>query len=245
MRRPKRVVEEDPEDSADEDIAAAAPLRTPGRDLAEETKGDVSESELSSLIDESPVKKKRQKKSPSSKVAKSKSKEPRAVKPKPKPSKPKGGQDDDPDQAEIKRLQGWLVKCGIRKVWSKELAKFGTSKDKIKHLKAMLKDAGMDGKYSVEKAARIKEERELAKDLEAIQEGERQWGKIDDAGNGRRPLRRAARGATNRVIRDPEDGEEGNLNGISPGRDESDTVDENGGKDVEDSSDNDDEEDSE
>jgi hypothetical protein len=54
----------------------------------------------------------------------------------------------DPVQEEIKRLQGWLVKCGIRKMWSRELAPYGTSKDKIKHLKEMLKDAGMDGRYS-------------------------------------------------------------------------------------------------
>jgi len=58
-------------------------------------------------------------------------------------------------------------------------------------LKDMLIDAGMDGKYSNEKAATIKEQREFAKDLEAIQEGAKAWGGEDeDTG---RPRRRATR----------------------------------------------------
>jgi hypothetical protein len=104
------------------------------------------------------------------------------------------------------------VKCGVRKVWSKELARYDTPREKIKHLKQMLKDVGMEGKYSVEKAARIKEERELAKELEAVQEGERSWGNAD-AGEGGRPRRRAARAAAKVVVPkfddDDEDEEEG------------------------------------
>jgi hypothetical protein len=73
----------------------------------------------------------------------------------------------------------------------KELADYDTDKAKIKHLKEMLTDAGMDGKFSNEKAATIKEQREFAKDLEAIQEGAKAWGGEDeDTG---RPRRRAAR----------------------------------------------------
>lgn len=138
-------------------------------------KDDLSESELSSLVDEEPTKKKRQKKEPA----------------KPRAKAAKSKDEDDPDQVEIKRLQGWLVKCGIRKVWSKELANCDTSKEKIKHLRAMLSDAGMDGKYSVEKAAKIKEKREFEKDLAAIKEGERSWGKAAEETSGR-PTRRAA-----------------------------------------------------
>ncbi|KZM21897.1 uncharacterized protein EKO05_0000398 [Ascochyta rabiei] len=191
-RRAKNVVEEDSDEEEaapkrpikktkpvvdDEDDSDAEPTTTPPRAA---NKDDVSESELSSLLDESPAKSKRQKKAPAAKK-----KEP--AKPKPKAASKAA---DDPDQAEIKRLQSWLVKCGIRKVWSKELAKFDTSKEKIRQLKEMLSDAGMDGRFSDEKAAKIKEKREFAKDLEAIQEGEASWGNTEDTGG--RPRRRAA-----------------------------------------------------
>ena len=86
----------------------------------------------------------------------------------------------DPDDAEIKRLQGWLVKCGIRKMWWKELKPYESSKAKIKHLKDMLADAGMTGRYSIEKATQIKEARELAADIEAVKEGAERWGKDGD-----------------------------------------------------------------
>lgn len=147
-------------------------------------KGDVSESELSSVIDEEPKKKKR---APAAKGKKEKA----PAKPK---AAPKPKTEDDPDTAEVKRLQGWLVKCGIRKVWSRdpELSQCDTSKDKIRVLKGWLKDVGMDGKYSVEKAAKIKEQREFAKDLEAIKEGEAAWGKTSEVTATGRPSRRAA-----------------------------------------------------
>lgn len=167
---------------ADDEDSGGERTTTPAKQAKKTTpsnKGDISESELSSLFHESPAKNKRQKKASAVK------KEP--AKPK---AKTTSKTTDDPDQAEIKRLQSWLVKCGIRKVWSKELAKFDTSKAKIKHLKGMLSDAGMEGRYSDEKAARIKEKREFAKDLEAIQEGEASWGKTEDTGG--RPRRRAA-----------------------------------------------------
>jgi hypothetical protein len=148
----------------------------------------ASDSDLSSLIDEPPTKK-RQKKTPVEKKTKAKSKTSMPSKPK---AAPKAKADEDPDQAEIKRLQSWLVKCGIRKVWGKELAHCDTTKDKIRHLKGMLKDAGMDGKYSNEKAAQIKEKREFAKDLEEIQAGALAWGDAGDTNTGR-PRRSATR----------------------------------------------------
>ena len=173
-KRAKPVVEEEDDSDAEPAQTTKAATPPPGR------RADASESELSSLLDESPAKGKRQKKAPAAK--------------KKGPAKPKAKATskatDDPDQAEIKRLQSWLVKCGIRKIWSKELAKCDSSKEKIKHLKAMLSDAGMDGRYSDEKAAKIKEKREFAKDLEAIKEGEAAWGTVEDTGG--RPRRRAA-----------------------------------------------------
>ncbi|CAD0040913.1 unnamed protein product [Aureobasidium pullulans] len=46
----------------------------------------------------------------------------------------------------------------------------------------MLKDAGMDGRYSEQKANTIKERRELEADLEAVQQGNKQWGNEEDSG---------------------------------------------------------------
>jgi hypothetical protein len=185
QRAKKPVVEDDSEDEP-----TATPVNKSAATPPPETKGDVSESELSSLIDESPKRKSRQKKEPAAKAKK-------GAKPAPKPKAPaKPKADDDPETAEMKRLQGWLVKCGIRKVWSRdpELSKCDTNKEKIRVLKGMLNDVGMDGKFSVEKAAKIKEKREFEKDLAAIQEAEAHWGTAGDNGGGR-PKRRAAAAA--------------------------------------------------
>lgn len=146
-----------------------------------------SSSELSSVIDDLPPPAKT-KKASISKNATSKSSKSFTSK-----SKPKATSDISPEAEEIKRLQGWLVKCGIRKVWGKELKPYDTPKAKIAHLKSMLAEAGMTGRYSNDKAAQIKEARELAADIEAVQEGNERWGlgsdqddDDDDDGGGRR-----------------------------------------------------------
>ena len=149
---------------------------------------DASDSELSVLIDEDPRPKKKKKGSTPAEKKSRKSSAPKA----------KLDVDLDPDQAEIKRLQGWLVKCGIRKLWGKELKPYESSKAKIKHLREMLSDAGMSGRYSVEKASQIKEQRELRADIEAVQEGAERWGKNPDEvdSDGRtKPKRKLVRGA--------------------------------------------------
>ncbi|KAH8726490.1 hypothetical protein GQ44DRAFT_825820 [Phaeosphaeriaceae sp. PMI808] len=221
VKRAKKPVIED----ESENEPAATPVKKPATAPLPETKGDVSESEMSSLIDESPKKKSRQKKEPAA-MAK---KDTKPAAPKSKAAK----SDDGPDATEIKQLQGWLVKCGIRKVWSRdpELSKCNTDKEKIKVLKSMLKDVGMDGKFSVEKAAKIKEQREFAKDLAAIQEAEVHWGTTGDANASGRPRRRAAAVAATRPQQklvlsddDEEEEEEGNQDDeeSSMGDDESD-----------------------
>ncbi|KAH8693959.1 putative transcriptional regulator [Talaromyces proteolyticus] len=141
-----------------------------------------SESEMSVVLDEpAPEPKKRREKSTDSAPKKGKAKA--AAKP---------STELDPDTAEIKRLQGWLIKCGIRKIWSRELAAYDTPKAKIKHLKSMLENAGMKGRYSLEKARQIREGRELLADLEAVKEGAMMWGtgnkKDDDEEKPRRRL---------------------------------------------------------
>jgi hypothetical protein len=249
IRRGKRVVDEDDDDEApktahksqssmvDQEMSDAetVPEKEP------DTKGDISDSELSSVIDEEPVKKK--KRAPATKAKKDKA----PAKPKAAP-KPKAA--DDPDAAEVKRLQGWLVKCGIRKVWSRdpELSKCDTAKDKIRVLKNMLKDVGMDGRYSDEKAAKIKEQREFAKDLEAIKEGELAWGKTNEVTATGRPSRRAAARPApvqKLVLEDDSDEAEGSGGGDKSDDDNDDDDDEvqddsNGGSDKDDESGNDD-----
>ncbi|KAL5428841.1 hypothetical protein PMIN07_010772 [Paraphaeosphaeria minitans] len=193
-RRQKQVVAEDsdehdvapPKSRPQEENTTADSEEDTGRPATSSpaVKDDGGDSDLSSVIDDSPVKKRKrntEKPATAAKGAKAK------AQPKAKAAKT----EDDPDQAEIKRLQGWLVKCGIRKVWGRELAKCDTPKDKIRHLTGMLKDAGMDGKYSVEKAAKIKEQREFAKDLEEIQAGAAAWGDTISTGCPRRAAARS------------------------------------------------------
>ena len=159
-----------------------------------------SESDMSVLIDEDPKPKAKRRSGGSEKAKPKKSGAPKALKPE---------ATADPDMEEIKRLQGWLVKCGIRKMWWKELQPYDTPKAKIHHLKDMLSDAGMTGRYSNEKASQIKEEREFKADLEAVQAGNRQWGKAgsEDEGTGR-PKRKLARGLESLDFLNDEDGEE-------------------------------------
>jgi hypothetical protein len=157
----------------------------------QDSKLEDSESDKSVVIDEGPKPKRR----------KRKSSEPAEGGPKKsKASKSKADMELDPEEAEIKRLQGWLIKCGIRKMWWKELKPYESSKAKIKHLKGMLSDTGMTGRYSIEKATQIKEARELAADIEAVKEGAQRWGKDKDCSENDgqdKPTRRLIRGAKN------------------------------------------------
>ncbi|KAL4818081.1 hypothetical protein BDW67DRAFT_158503 [Aspergillus spinulosporus] len=172
------------EEKAVDDSNASDENTKPSKSRAEAASD--SESEMSVVLDEEPQpKRQRQKRSTAATSTKGKKKAPTKAK----------DADVDPNQAEIKRLQGWLIKCGIRKMWARELAPYDTPKAKIKHLKDMLKDVGMEGRYSLEKARQIKEERELREDLEMVQEGAKRWGKDtvnDDSDSGRR--RRLNRG---------------------------------------------------
>ena len=162
-----------------------------------------SESEMSEVLDEAPKTKRKDRKSGSPK--------PRARKAGVSKTKKTSEEPIDADAEEIKRLQGWLVKCGIRKMWWKELQPYDTPKAKIRHLKGMLTDAGMTGRYSAEKASQIKEERELKADLEAVQEGNKNWGKTaseeEEPATGR-PRRKLAKGLQGLDFLNDSDGEE-------------------------------------
>ncbi|KAK3305994.1 uncharacterized protein B0T15DRAFT_215669 [Chaetomium strumarium] len=145
-----------------------------------------SSSELSSVIDEpQPPKRKR-------KTNKDTTAPPKQT----RPTKAKSSSataEVSPDEAQIKTLQSQLVKCGVRKVWGNEFKRHGadTPKAKIKHLKNMLVEIGMTGRFSDAKAREIKEKRELQADLQEVMQREKQWG----VGGGRGEKRRAAAAA--------------------------------------------------
>lgn len=170
------------------------------------TKDEQSDSSMSVLIDE-PPKPQQNRKNSSLPPKHIPTKSSKAKKPTETPS--------DPNLEEIKRLQSQLVKCGIRKMWFKELSPYPTSKSKVKHLKEILSDAGMAGRFSEAKAEQIREERELRADLEAVQEGERKWGKVEEesganggGGGGGKGKRVLARGFEGLGFLNDDDGEE-------------------------------------
>jgi hypothetical protein len=189
QKRSKAPVKKAPIKHTEEHVSDASDVSDDASDVAKVTKDtkEESESEMSVVLDEEPQPKAPRKRQKTAGGAATKTQ--------------KVAKKDEvitPDQAEIKRLQGWLIKCGIRKLWGKELAPYDTPKAKIKHLKKMLGDAGMTGRPSQEKASQIREARELKADLELIQEGAKKWGAKDDEKNdesdGAKPRRRLARG---------------------------------------------------
>lgn len=58
-----------------------------------------------------------------------------------------------------------MVACGVRKMWKKEFADLDTPSGQVKRLKEILKDLGMTGRLTLEKAKTIKAEREFAQEL--------------------------------------------------------------------------------
>ncbi|KAF1737367.1 hypothetical protein CRV24_002983 [Beauveria bassiana] len=145
------------------------------------------EEEYSDVIDEPPTsKRKKTKKEPGQKA-------PKAAKPAKaatKKTSSRAAEPSDPLEADIKKLQGQLTKCGVRKLWHHELKGCADARAKIRHLKKMLADVGMEGRFSEAKAREIKETRELLADAEAAQEMNRLWG-MD---SGRRKNRSKSRG---------------------------------------------------
>ena len=199
-REPRMDSESD--DSLEMD-APNGPNESPAASIQHDKSPLGDESELSDLIDDSPKPRpKKQRKSLEKDGNKAKTK---------LEKKAKAAKDqitDDPDTEKIKSLQGWLLKCGIRKVWGAYLKPYETPKAKIKHLESMLSDVGMTGRFSLEKANQIKEKREMAADLEAVQEGDKKWGKAGSEEEDGRPKRRLAKGFQALDFLDDDDGEE-------------------------------------
>ncbi|KAK3180135.1 hypothetical protein K4F52_008437 [Lecanicillium sp. MT-2017a] len=196
-RKRKRAADDDEESPKEEESDA-------GEKSAEENGSKPAapideEEEYSDVIDIPPTpKRKKSKKDAAAKPAKSA-----------KPSKPaaakKTTEPDDPLEAEIKKLQSQLTKCGVRKLWHNELKSCGDdARAKIRHLKKMLSDIGMDGRFSEAKAREIKETRELLADAEAAQEMNKLWGME----SGGRSSRNKGRAASKIVESDGSDAEE-------------------------------------
>ncbi|KAF7726566.1 hypothetical protein EC973_008611 [Apophysomyces ossiformis] len=72
------------------------------------------------------------------------------------------------DEETIKRLKSYINKCGVRKVWAKELKDCKTSKSQINKLKSMLEDLGVHGRPTIEKCQKVKAERELKAEIESL-----------------------------------------------------------------------------
>ena len=159
----RRVKKQDASDTEDDED-------TKDSIKVERSKPSVDEEEeYSDVIDEPlPKRKKRASAETSLKPAKSAAK-PSATKTASSP--------DDPDEVEIKKLQSQLIKCGVRKLWHNELKRYGgDTRAKIRHLKKMLADIGMEGRFSEAKAREIREARELLAEAEAAKEMDALWG---------------------------------------------------------------------
>ncbi|KAH8590889.1 hypothetical protein B0O99DRAFT_633719 [Bisporella sp. PMI_857] len=169
----------------------------PDEDQTGSKANDSDSSEMSVVLDEAPKPKRRRK-----------SKDPSSKAPKPK----KETKDLAPTEVQIKTLQSQLVKCGVRKIWAFELKKCEDDQEKIRHLQGMLKDIGMTGRFSDQRAKEIKEMRELQADLDAVKEGESAWG----LGSGTRKSRAAAQRKSLKEDTDEDEDEEGSEEGGSP-----------------------------
>lgn len=71
----------------------------------------------------------------------------------------------------IDRLKGYIIKCGVRKVWKRELEGL-SEKQSIGKLEQILRELGMEGRPTLEKCKTIKERREFEEELKAVQSNE-------------------------------------------------------------------------
>ncbi|KAJ2412792.1 hypothetical protein GGI10_003470 [Coemansia sp. RSA 2530] len=75
------------------------------------------------------------------------------------------------NEATVTNLKQYITKCGVRKVWAKELAGLSGAQQ-IQHLKDMLNELGMEGRPTLEKCKKIKAKRDLLAELEEIGGGD-------------------------------------------------------------------------
>ncbi|KAJ2418978.1 hypothetical protein GGF41_004816 [Coemansia sp. RSA 2531] len=101
----------------------------------------------------------------------------------------------------ITNLKQYITKCGLRKVWAKELAGLSGAQQ-IQHLKDMLSELGMEGRPTLEKCKKIKAKRDLLAELEEIGGGD------DEPDLAPVSSGRSRRGGSTKVVRDDDSDEE-------------------------------------
>ncbi|POS77544.1 hypothetical protein DHEL01_v204072 [Diaporthe helianthi] len=176
------VIDDEPPQPKKQRKTKAAPAKKT-KSAVEDDNDDSSE--LSSVIDDEPPPPKKQRKLKETAGGNKKTGVTKAGR---KSGSTGAAEEANPDEAWVKKLQGQLVKCGVRKIWGVELKGCGgDAKAKIRHLRQLLRDVGMDGRFSEARAREIKDQRELAAELEAVNEMNDLWGV-----GGRRGRRAAA-----------------------------------------------------
>lgn len=186
-------------------------------DEEEDTKATVKRKDPSdkgdATVDEQP-KKKRKVKSESTKEPK----KPTTAK-KARPTKENKGSSLTKDEETIKRLKSLVLACGVRHPWAKLFADLSASQQ-IKKLKEILADLGMKGRTSMEQAKAIREKRELAQELEDVQEFEKKVIEISS----KRAQKQSQKPSGRLLKRDRDDGEEDSNSEHGDGSDSEDDV---------------------
>ncbi|KAJ2059548.1 hypothetical protein GGI17_004316 [Coemansia sp. S146] len=163
----------------------------------EEDVKDVDESEASELDDDDDVP------APTSVAQKRRalatSKSPQAAKRAKKDDS--GGKLSKSSETTITNLKQYITKCGLRKVWAKELAGLSGAQQ-IQHLKDILSELGMEGRPTLEKCKKIKAKRDLLAELEEIGGGD------DEPDLAPVSSGRSRRGGSTKVVKDDDSDEE-------------------------------------
>ena len=74
-----------------------------------------------------------------------------------------------------------VLACGVRKVWTKEFQNHIKPSQQIKRLKEILTDLGMTGRFTLQQAKLIKENRELAQELGKLGQYHFELDRCDDS----------------------------------------------------------------
>lgn len=166
--------EVDEDGSYNDNAVAAAASTSASSDI--DSDSDTTEAEQYSELEEDTSHHSRKKpKKASSKSTTSKKSSPTR---KPTSSSTKSASAADGSEAEqrLTRLKKLVTECGVRKQWKKLYQEAGVGETDFKAqcnvVQSVLKDLGMTGKGSVEQARKIREEREFADELAALQENE-------------------------------------------------------------------------
>lgn len=72
-------------------------------------------------------------------------------------------------EAHLERLKSYVFKCGVRKVWKKELDGLNVTQSVAK-VTRILEELGMQGRPTLQRCKEIKERREYEKEMEVIDE---------------------------------------------------------------------------